>query len=87
MGYLSDFLCKVNSDDDNNKNNKLTYLYPEEALYLMENVSFFYYYFWKTIYFNNFSKLKTGLIIYHELNEYLIPMSIQQCYELFFKSA
>ena len=45
MGYLSDFLCKVNSDDDNNKNNKLTYLYPEEALYLMENVSFFYYYF------------------------------------------
>jgi hypothetical protein len=26
-------------------------------------------------------------MIYQELNEHLIPMSIQQCYELFFKSA
>lgn len=37
MGYASDYLCSA----DGEINNKLNYLYPEEALYLMENVSHF----------------------------------------------
>jgi hypothetical protein len=38
MGYASDYLCPA----DGEINNKLNYLYPEEALYLMENVSHFF---------------------------------------------